>query len=618
MSKSNRIAIVNQEKCKPDKCKNECISFCPPQISGKEVIKLIDIEDTLIKTINKKITNKKKIAKIIESMCIGCNICVHKCPFNAIQIVNLPYENKADIIHRFGPNGFRLYKLPVLKTNCVMGIIGPNGVGKTTLINILSNIITPNFESTELFDIKKISSKFRGSVLFEYLKKLYSSKLKISIKPQKIKSNLFNSNVKSYLQSNNIDLVKYKEILEQLEIFNLFEYNMDTLSGGELQRVMCGITICSDSDVYIFDEPSNYLDIKQRLYITKQIRKLIHPDKYIIVIDHDLSILDYIADEMFILYGHSSAFGIVSNPLTTLDGINVYLDGYIPNENVRFRPDAFNLKTTQELNDSILSNDTFNNIKYLGGSVEYPNFKLTIPDGSINLSSSINVILGSNGNGKTTFIKYLANKLEVGISYKEQTLNITKYKSNELYPTVNQLFYKFIIDSYLNTNFISEVVKPLDIEEIKERRLDELSGGELQRVLIILCLGTPASIYLIDEPSANLDIEKRLIMIKVIKRFILNNHKCGFIIEHDMMMAVSFAQEQTSNIILIDKKIDNIRDNSISVCTVSPLLSFGIGINKFLQTLDITMRIGEHNRPRINKLYSQMDQTQKKTNNYYI
>ena len=615
MSKqSNRIAIVNQEKCKPDKCKKECITFCPPQLGGKEVIKLTDIEDISVEKISIiKTTNKKKIAKIIESMCIGCNICVHKCPFNAIKIINLPYENKADVIHRFGINGFRLYKLPVLKTNCVMGILGPNGVGKTTLINILSNIIKPNFESDELFDIKKVSSKFRGSVLFEYLKKLYSNKLKISIKSQKIKNSIFNSNVITYLQSN-IDLEKYKDILEQLEIVNLYEKQMDTLSGGELQRIMCGITICSDSDVYIFDEPSNYLDIKQRLYITKQIRKLIHPDKYIIVIDHDLSILDYIADEMFILYGHPSAFGIVSNPLTTLDGINMYLDGYIPNENIRFRPDSFNLKTTEELNDKMLLNDASTNIKYLGGVVEYPNFKLTIPDGSINLSSSINVILGSNGNGKTSFIKYLAKKIEVGVSYKEQTLNIIKYKSAELYPTVNQLFYKFIMESYINSNFISEVVKPLDIEEIKERRLDELSGGELQRVLIILCLGTPASIYLIDEPSANLDIEKRLIMIKVIKRFILNNHKCGFIIEHDMMMAVSFAQEQTSNIILIDKIVDN----SLNLCTVSPLLSFGIGINKFLQTLDITMRIGEHNRPRINKLFSQMDKTQKEANTRYI
>jgi ATP-binding cassette subfamily E protein 1 len=616
MSKqSNRIAIVNQEKCKPDKCKKECINFCPPQLSGKEVIKLTDIEDVgLVKLSITKTTDKKKIAKIIESMCIGCNICVHKCPFNAIKIVNLPYENKADIIHRFGVNGFRLYKLPILRTNCVMGILGQNGVGKTTLINILSDILKPNFESSESFDIKKISSKFRGSVSFEYLKKLYSGKLKISIKSQKIKSTNFNSNVKTYLQFNNIDLEKYKDILEQLEIVNLFELNMDTLSGGELQRIMCGVTICSESDVYIFDEPSNYLDIKQRLLITKQIRNLINPDKYIIVIDHDLAILDYIADTMFILYGHPSAFGIVSNPLTTLDGINMYLDGYIPSENIRFRPDAFNLKTPQEFNDSTLSNDTSNNIKYLGDTIEYPNFKLIIPDGSINLSSSINVILGSNGNGKTTFIKYLAKKIEGLVSYKEQTLNITKYKSNELYLTVNQLFYKFIMESYHNSTFIAEVVKPLDIEEIKERRLDELSGGELQRVLIILCLGTPASIYLIDEPSANLDIEKRLIMIKVIKRFIINNKKCGFIIEHDMMMAVSFAQEQTSNIILIDKVVNN----SISLCNVSPLLSFNVGINKFLKTLDITMRIGEHNRPRINKLYSQMEKTQKETNNYYI
>jgi ATP-binding cassette subfamily E protein 1 len=127
-------------------------------------------------------------------------------------------------------------------------------------------------------------------------------------------------------------------------------------------------------------------------------------------------------------------------------------------------------------------------------------------------------------------------------------------------------------------------------------------------------LGTPASIYLIDEPSANLDIEKRICMIKVIKRHILNNHKCGFIIEHDIMMAVSFAQEVTSKILLVESNIvDGVKQS-----TVSDYMNFSDGINNFLNTLNITMRLSGHNRPRINKNNSQLDKEQRELGKYYM
>ncbi len=617
MSKSSRIAIVDQAKCKPNKCKKECISFCPPQSGGKEVIKIVDIEDMgLAKQPVVKSNDKKKIAQIVESQCIGCNICVRKCPFNAIKIVNLPSENKNDIIHRYLPNGFRLYKLPILKTNSIIGILGENGVGKTTLINILSKQIMPNFEQGEQPDTKKILSKFRGTVFFDYLKDLYSNNLTISIKSQKIKDQMLNTTVRNYFLSHKINLENYSDILSDLEITHLLDNSMTNLSGGELQRVLCYKTICSNADVYVFDEPSNYLDIKQRLAVTKLIRKISDPKKYVIVIDHDLSMLDYMADEIFIIYGKPGAFGIVSNPMTTLNGINVYLDGYIPGENVRFRPDEFNLKTTQELDASTHILSKSNPIKYLGGTVEYPNYKLNIPDAEISLTDGINVILGPNGTGKTTFIKYLAKTLDIGISYKEQTLSIEKYKNknNGEYPTVNELLYQQIQSSYTDQKFISEVVRPLDIGDIQDRKINELSGGELQRVLVILCLGTPASIYLIDEPSANLDIEKRICMIKVIKRHILNNHKCGFIIEHDIMMAVSFAQEVTSKILLVESNIvDGVKQS-----TVSDYMNFADGINNFLNTLNITMRLSGHNRPRINKNNSQLDKEQRELGKYYM
>ncbi len=603
----NRIAIVDIEKCKPTKCKRECISFCPPQSGGMEVVKIVDIED--IGAPKPKPTDKKSIAKIVESMCIGCNICVKKCPYNAINIVNIPYENKADIIHRYGTNGFRLYKLPILKKNSVIGFVGPNGVGKTTLTSILSGQIIPNFESGEIPDVKKIPGKFRGSVLFDYLKDLFGGKLTVAIKPQKVKISNGEISVEKFIGNKITNHVK-----TQLELEHLMDKPIGTLSGGELQRVLCGQVLCANANVYVFDEPSNYLDIKQRLAVTKLIRELSSASNYVMVIEHDLSMLDYMADEIFILYGQPGAYGIVSKPLTPLDGLNMFLDGYIPSENIRFRPNEFNLKTVQEVDSNVLLNfKTSNYLEYSGSTINYPGFKLTIPDGKINLES-INVILGANGNGKTTFIKYLSKTLGMSVSIKEQTLSIDQYKNNSSYPTVNELLYGQIQIKFTDSVFISEVVKPLEIEEIRERRLDELSGGELQRVLIILCLGKEAPIYLIDEPSANLDIEKRLSVIKVIKRFLINNHKCGFIIEHDIMMAVSFAQEANSNIILIGKS----HLDETKLCTVSEPVGFTDGINSFLQTLNITMRTSGHNRPRINKPNSQLDKEQREANKYYM
>jgi ATP-binding cassette, sub-family E, member 1 len=605
---SNRIAIVDQNRCKPEKCKKECISNCPPQTGGKEVIQIIDIED-ISSNPHKDLKCKKKIANIVEKQCIGCNICVKKCPFNAIRIVNLPFENKFDIIHRYTPNGFRLYKLPQLKKNMVMGIIGENGIGKSTLINILSNQLIPNFELFDQeFTIKQILSKFRGSVIYDYLKSLYSSQLKIAIKPQRF--SVPSSTVNEFLK----DHKKDDQLLTRLELTHLLETNMKDLSGGELQRLLCYITLSTEADVYFFDEPSNYLDIKQRLEITKLIRELIHPDKYVIVIDHDMSMVDFMADEILILYGKPSAYGIVSLPMTTLEGINVYMDGYIPSENVRFRPDEFNLKPSIELVDQDHKDDEKGYIHYKADSIEYPTskFKMIIPSDKINMNGSIHVIMGENGNGKSTFLKYIAKTLDVPISHKNQTLSIKKYCKDGIYPTVNELFYIHL--AYTDARFIKEIVRPLDISDITDRHLDKLSGGELQRVLLILCLGTPAMIYMIDEPSANLDIEKRMTVIKVIKRFILNNNKCALIIEHDMMMAVAFSQEFTSRILTIHKEI---KDDQ-RICTVSPYMTFNDGITSFLKSLDITMRISNHNRPRINKLDSQLDKEQKLTNSYYV
>jgi ATP-binding cassette subfamily E protein 1 len=151
------------------------------------------------------------------------------------------------------------------------------------------------------------------------------------------------------------------------------------------------------------------------------------------------------------------------------------------------------------------------------------------------------------------------------------------------------------------------VLKPLDIESLYDQEVKHLSGGELQRVALTLCLGTPADLYLIDEPSAYLDSEQRIHASKVIKRFILHTKKTAFVVEHDFIMATYLA----------DRVVCYDGQPGIN-CTARAPQMLQDGMNSFLKNLDITFRRDPSNhRPRINKLESTKDREQKTSGVYF-
>lgn len=551
-----------------------------------------------------------KIAFISEELCIGCGICSKKCPFEAISIINLPSNLEKDTTHRYSANSFKLHRLPIPRPGEVLGLVGTNGIGKSTALKILAGKQKPNlgrFEDPP--DWTEILTYFRGSELQNFFTKILEDDLKAIIKPQYVDQipKAVKGSVQQLLDKKD-DLSNQMDVCEQLDLINVRDRNVEDLSGGELQRFACAMVCIQKADIFMFDEPSSYLDVKQRLKAALAIRQLIHPDKFIIVVEHDLSVLDYLSDFICCLYGVPSAYGVVTMPFSVREGINIFLDGFVPTENLRFRETSLTFKVAE----TAIEEEIKRMCRY-----EYPdmkkvmgNFELKIGEGQFT-DSEIIVMLGENGTGKTTFIRILAGKLMPDEGGPCPVLNVS-YKPQKISPksqgTVRQLLHERIRDAYVHPQFVTDVMKPLMIENIIDQEVQNLSGGELQRVALALCLGKPADVYLIDEPSAYLDSEQRLHAAKVIKRFVLHAKKTAFVVEHDFIMATYLA----------DRVV--VFEGQPSICTkANTPQSLLNGMNSFLESLDITFRRDPNNfRPRINKLNSVKDTEQKKGGNYFF
>lgn len=495
----------------------------------------------------------------------------------------------------------------------VLGLVGTNGIGKSTALKILSGKLKPNLGRYENPpDWEEILKYFRGSELQNYFTKVLEDDLKAIVKPQYVDQlpRAIKGDVKTVrpLIAARSELGNLDEIMDTLELNHVADREIAVLSGGELQRFAIALVAVQKADVYMFDEPSSYLDVKQRLTAARTVRSLLRDDDYVIVVEHDLSILDYLSDFICVLYGRPAVYGVVTLPSSVREGINIFLDGNIPSENLRFREEALTFRLT-EAGEEYMT-DKARAFSYPSMKKTLGNFELTIKSGDFT-DSEIIVMMGENGTGKTTFCRMLAGAEKPDGTQKVPAMNISM-KPQKITPkfqgTVRQLFFKRIKAAFLNPQFQTDVYKPLKLDDFIDQEVQNLSGGELQRVAIVLALGLPADIYLIDEPSAYLDSEQRIIAARVIKRFIMHNKKTAFIVEHDFIMATYLADR----VIVFDGQpgIKSRANKPESLLT---------GCNTFLQNLDITFRRDPNTfRPRINKYQSQNDQHQKLAGNYFF
>ncbi len=590
-----RIAVIEKEKCNPQGCGGYlCMRVSPGNRMGNEVF----------------VVGPDGKAQVNEGICTDAeSITVKKCPFGAIHMVKLPEKLTEKPVHRFGVDGFSLFSLPVPLFGQVNGILGINGIGKSTAVKVIAQMLQPNFglaaagkADSEKKPVDKLIQMFKGSEAQVFFEKVRDGKIMVSMKPQAVDAipKTFKGTAQQLLQKVCNDAKKIAAIAHELELSNVLETDISKVSGGELQRVAIAAAVLkNNTNVYLFDEPTSYLDIKQRVKISSFIRKLANPETAVVAVEHDLIILDYLADSVHIMYGEAGAYGISAQPKPARAAINTYLSGYLREDNMRFR--QHEIKFEAKPPQKIIGKEAL--VKWDSISKKLGKFNFTTAAGELPKKHVIGV-LGENGLGKTSFVKILAGEIKpdsgsisanVKISYKPQYIHSGEFGDKQ------------VTDILVKAQNDPQLMARLELEPLLLKKISELSGGELQRVMIAKCLAEDADLYLLDEPSAYLDVEQRIAVSKLLRERIDMQGKTALVVDHDLLLI-----DYVADMIMVFEGQPAAAGEAHGPFTMED------GMNHFLKGLNITLRRDkDSNRPRINSPDSRIEREQKAEGKYY-
>ncbi|OIO28695.1 ribosome biogenesis/translation initiation ATPase RLI [Candidatus Micrarchaeota archaeon CG_4_10_14_0_2_um_filter_60_11] len=475
-----RLAIVDGRLCNPRKCALECIKNCPVNKMRQKCVYLP--EDA-----------QRATAIIDERLCTGCSICVKKCPFHAIDVINLvaPVEDK--LVYSYGENAFKLYGL-ALPRKGVIAIIGENGCGKSTNVKLLAGeLAMQNKPTVEIKDYFKAPKT-------------------LAVKPQELHAAGLDATVGASLEK--ADETRRLDGLKALfDLEKVWKRKLSELSGGELQKVALTATLCKNREVYILDEPFAFLDYVYRIRLVDYL-KTEFAEQSAIVVDHDISLLSYMCSQAHILYGHPGACGIVSQSYATDRGINMFLAGFIDPENVRFRDHGIAYKQYAEEKKKETA-FTITPAKVTLGSFSVEN---TAP--VVLKQGEVIGVAGPNGIGKSTLCRTIHETHAAQTAFKPQILD----RGTDL------------VAAYLEKKnpFDEGYIRQMNLQRLEYYPVAELSGGELQKLQIFRCLTAEGkALYILDEPTNMMDINGRIALSKLLREKAATG--CAvLVVDHDL------------------------------------------------------------------------------------
>lgn len=563
-----RIAIVDRNLCNPVQCNLECMRGCPANRLRKECTFLVD-KKTGERHIDFKYEYSKElksrsVAYIEPSMSQGCSICAKACPFHAITVVNLPEAKEEELVYSYGKNGFSLYKLAIPRMG-ITAIVGENGCGKSTNLKLVAKKLLPIQTPTK--EIKEYFGKTReGELVY---------------KPQEISGKGEKRKVSDLLEkaanAGNAEIAKQRlaGLTGLFDLGPILGRELQQLSGGELQKVIVTAALLHEKEIYFLDEPFSFLDYVYRVRLINYLLENFQQKK-VVIVDHDISLLSYLCKQSYLMFGEPGAYGIVSQVYATDRAINMFMEGFIAPENMKFRSEAIAYKHYAE--------ETHKNelMVLMAAKIGRGDFSVENPNAIVINEGEIVGIAGKNGIGKSTFCRDVFEKNMGGLAFKEQVL---KREGG-------------VAGKYLQKNdlFSENYMRGMKMGKLEFYDIQKISGGELQKLEIFKCLNQERKAYILDEPTNMLDVSARITLSKMLRERVVGG-RAIIVVDHDL----EFLYNTVDRLIVMDGE-------SGKRGVVKGIFDKEAGVRMLMEEFDLSYRKDpETKRLKLNKQGSKKD-----------